>query len=81
MYDYHFGGYAKMNTELIKFMDWFTQTFKIPLDPIYTGKMMYGIFDLVKKQYFPRGTTLVALHTGGLQGLVGMKEKMEILRK
>lgn len=80
-YDYHFGGYAKMKTGLIQFMDRFTQTFNIPLDPIYTGKMMYGLFDLIKKQYFPRGTTIIAVHTGGLQGLRGMKEKMEMLRK
>ena len=80
-YGYHFGGYAKMNRELVTFMDWFAQTFNIPLEPIYTGKMMYGLFDLLKKQYFPRGTSIVALHTGGLQGLVGMKEKMELLRK
>ena len=79
--NYHFGGYAKINKDLVVFMDWFQQTFNIALDPVYTGKMMFGLFDQIKKEYFPRGSTIVAVHTGGLQGLEGMKGKMEKCRK
>lgn len=70
--DYHFGGYAKINIELISFINAFKAQYHIPLDPIYTGKMMYGIFDLMKKGYFPRKSKILAIHTGGLQGINGM---------
>lgn len=70
--DYHFGGYAKINTELISFINGFKSKYGIPLDPIYTGKMMYGIFDLIEKQYFPENAKILAIHTGGLQGIEGM---------
>jgi 1-aminocyclopropane-1-carboxylate deaminase len=69
--DYHFGGYTKWQPELIHFINDFKAKYNIALDPIYTGKMMYGIFDLVKKGYFERGSTIVAVHTGGLQGIEG----------
>lgn len=70
VYDYHFGGYAKMTNELRKFVDEFEKQFNIPLDPIYTSKMMFGIMDLIKKKYFEAGSTILAVHTGGLQGRV-----------
>jgi 1-aminocyclopropane-1-carboxylate deaminase len=70
--DYHFGGYGKINEELVFFINDFYQKTKIPLDPIYTGKMMFGIIDLIKKEYFPRGAAILAIHTGGLQGINGM---------
>ncbi len=66
--DYHFGGFAKHNKELIHFMNHFYETTSIPLDFVYTAKMMYGIFDLIKKNRFARGSTITAVHTGGLQG-------------
>ena len=69
--DYHFNGYAKVNTELKNFIHQFEQTHKIPLDYIYTGKMMFGIYDLMKKDFFKRGDTIIAVHTGGLQGNEG----------
>jgi 1-aminocyclopropane-1-carboxylate deaminase len=72
--DYHFGGYAKWTVELIEFMNQFKIQFGIPLDPVYTSKMFYGLFDLIKKDYFPRGSTIVAIHTGGLQGIEGFNE-------
>lgn len=72
MTDYHFGGYAKINHELISFINEFKATYHIPLDPIYTGKLMFGIFDLLKKGYFPNGSKILAIHTGGLQGIDGM---------
>lgn len=70
--DYHFGGYAKINPQLITFINQFKKEYGIPLDPVYTGKMMFGIFDLIEKGYFPKGTKILAIHTGGLQGIVGM---------
>lgn len=70
--DYHFGGYAKINKELISFINAFKAQYHIPLDPVYTGKMMYGIFDLMKKGYFPHKSKILAVHTGGLQGIDGM---------
>lgn len=76
-FDYHFGGYAKVKPELIDFIKEFKSRFGIQLEPVYTGKMLYGIFDLIKRDYFKRGTTLIALHTGGLQGLSGYKAYFE----
>lgn len=70
--DYHFGGYAKINNKLISFINTFKSTYQIPLDPIYAGKMLFGIFDLIEKNYFPKGSKILAIHTGGLQGIEGM---------
>ncbi|TAH26907.1 MAG: 1-aminocyclopropane-1-carboxylate deaminase/D-cysteine desulfhydrase [Cytophagales bacterium] len=78
--DYCFGGYAKINKELIYFMDWFSDTFNVSLDPVYTGKMMFGVFDLIRKGYFPSGSKIIAVHSGGLQGLEGMSSKINQLR-
>jgi 1-aminocyclopropane-1-carboxylate deaminase len=70
--DYHFGGYAKVTEELITFINTFKQETGIPLDPVYTGKMLFGIVDLIKNDYFEKGTKILAIHTGGLQGIEGM---------
>jgi len=74
---YHFGGYAKINSELIEFINRFKQEYNIPIDPIYTGKMMFGIFDLIKKGHFKKRTKILAIHTGGLQGIDGMNIKLK----
>ena len=68
MYEYHFGGYAKVSNELKEFMDQFEKQFNIPLDEVYTAKMMFGIMDLIKKKFFESGSTILGIHTGGLQG-------------
>lgn len=73
--EYHFGGYAKFDAVLLEFMQSFYQDHNIPLDPIYTGKMMYGIFDLITQNYFEPGSRIVAIHTGGLQGVEGFNER------
>ena len=70
--DYHFGGYAKVNAELINFINDFNKKYGINLDPVYTGKLVFGIFDLVKQGYFPEKSKILAVHTGGLQGIAGM---------
>jgi 1-aminocyclopropane-1-carboxylate deaminase len=66
--EYHFGGYAKHTPQLLKFIDDFEKRNNIPLDQVYTGKMMFGIYDLIQKERFKRGDTVIAVHTGGLQG-------------
>jgi 1-aminocyclopropane-1-carboxylate deaminase len=66
--DYHFGGYAKKTAGLITFMNTFYGDNKIPLDYVYTGKMMFGVYDLINKNYFPPGSDILCIHTGGLQG-------------
>ncbi|MCS6822729.1 MAG: pyridoxal-phosphate dependent enzyme [Cytophagaceae bacterium] len=71
LYDYHFGGYAKATQELNDFIKAFYNTHNIPLEPVYTGKLFYGLYDLIKKNFFPKGSIIVALHTGGLQGQRG----------
>ncbi|MFK8008394.1 MAG: 1-aminocyclopropane-1-carboxylate deaminase/D-cysteine desulfhydrase [Saprospiraceae bacterium] len=73
--DYHFGGYAKHSSALLDFINSFKQEYQIQLDPIYTGKMLYGIFDLIEKDFFPHGSRVVAIHTGGLQGILGFRER------
>lgn len=75
--DYHFGGYAKINEELIAFINKFRKQTNVPLDPVYTAKMCYGIFDLIHKNYFEKGTKILLIHTGGLQGIAGMNQRLE----
>ena len=70
--NYHFGGYAKISEELITFINKFKSETAIPLDPVYTGKMMFGIVDLIKNGFFEKGSIILAIHTGGLQGIDGM---------
>ncbi len=73
--NYHFGGYAKFDQSLVSFINQFKSLQGIPLDPIYTGKLMYGIFDLVKEGFFKRGDRILAIHTGGLQGIAGFNQR------
>ncbi|MES2810401.1 MAG: pyridoxal-phosphate dependent enzyme [Bacteroidota bacterium] len=73
--DYHFGGYGKANDELINFIKTFVADTGILIDPIYTGKMLYAIYDLAQKGYFKPGSKILAIHSGGIWGLLGMKDK------
>ena len=75
--NYHFGGYAKVDRALIEFMNGFKKEFGIQLDPVYTGKMMYGIFELISKGNFSENTRILAVHTGGLQGISGMNNRLK----
>lgn len=68
LFDYHFGGYARKTNELITFMNTFYNEEKIPTDFVYTGKMFYAVYDLLQKDYFPSGSGLLIIHSGGLQG-------------
>ncbi|GLU55680.1 1-aminocyclopropane-1-carboxylate deaminase [Dyadobacter frigoris] len=73
--DYHFKGYAKYTQELLDFILMFKKQHGIQLEQVYTGKMLFGLYDLIEKGYFKTGDCIVAVHTGGLQGLlVELKE-------
>lgn len=71
--DYHFGGYGKWTDELIQFISDFESMTGIPLDHVYNGKAVYGLLKMIEDDYFPQGTTIVHVHTGGLQGLAGLE--------
>ena len=76
--DYHFGGYAKFDKQLLNFVYNFSAQNKIPIEPIYSGKMFFGIYDLVSRGFFKEGSRIIALHTGGLQGLKGLSERNKL---
>ena len=75
--DYHFGGYGKVSPDLIDWINRFYAQTQIPLDPVYTGKMVFGIVDLITKNYFPENAKILLIHTGGLQGIQGMNLKLK----
>ncbi|MEP0986410.1 pyridoxal-phosphate dependent enzyme [Ekhidna sp.] len=75
--DYHFGGYGKIKPELIDFINWFKENFGILLDPIYTGKCFFAVWDMIKTDKFEKNLEIVLLHTGGLQGISGFNRKNE----
>ena len=77
--DYVGNGYAKINNELVDFINKFNSTHNVALDAIYNGKMLLGILDLVAKDYFPRGSSILAIHTGGLQANQGMTERFGVI--
>jgi 1-aminocyclopropane-1-carboxylate deaminase len=72
---YHFGGYAKTDEELLTFIKNFCSTCGILIEPVYTGKMFFSLFDLISKDHFNRGSKILAIHTGGLSGISGMINK------
>lgn len=75
--EYHFGGYAKVNAELVHFINDFKDRTGIPLEPVYTGKLFYGLLDVIAKDGFAPGTKILAVHSGGLQGITGMNERLK----
>ncbi len=78
IHDYHFGGYAKYTPGLIDFMNKFYTGNFIATDFVYTAKLMYGICDLIAKDFFPAGSRLLVIHSGGLQGNQSLKKGMLI---
>jgi 1-aminocyclopropane-1-carboxylate deaminase len=74
---YHFGGYAKSTDELLQFILAFYKQHKISLDQVYTGKVVFGLHDLIANGYFAQGSRILWLHTGGLTGLSGVKAELE----
>ena len=79
IHGYHFGGFAKIDQTLTDFIYKFNNKFKILLDPIYTGKTFFGVWDIIKKRYFKEKTRILLLHTGGIQGLRGYPEFSALL--
>ncbi len=75
-FNYHLGGYAKKNTILFDFMDAFHREENIPLDFVYTGKLFFAFSDLTKQGYFPRGSRILLIHSGGLQGNRSMQSSV-----
>lgn len=75
--DFHFGGYAKCNNDLIGFINKFKNKHNIQLDPIYTGKMFYGLYEMIKEDTLPTNSEIVAIHTGGLQGIAPFNLKVK----
>lgn len=75
--DCHLGGYAKINAELISFINEFKSKHNIALDPIYTGKLFYTFYQKLKTDYFNPGSNILLIHTGGLQGIIPMNQKNE----
>lgn len=75
--DFHLGGYAKTSADFLNWIYSFQQKTGILLDPIYTGKMMYALHHLIKQNYFPQGSSVLTIHTGGLLGTLGMKNRFE----
>lgn len=68
IHDYHFGGYAKHPEMLINFMKDIWEYWQVPTDIVYTSKLLFGVKDLISKNYFPPGSRLLVIHSGGLQG-------------
>lgn len=69
-----YGGYGKISDEIVRFINDFWKQYNIPLDPVYTGKMMMRLFQLVEEGFFPAGSRILAFHTGGLQGIEGANQ-------
>lgn len=63
---FHCGGYAKATLELTEFIEGFAEISDIPIEPVYTAKLFFGIFSMIEADAFPRGAQIIALHTGGI---------------
>ena len=74
--EWHFGGFGKWNDELIRFMNEFYETNNIPLDMVYTSKMMYGMQQMLLSGYFDKDAKVLCIHTGGLQGNASVQDKL-----
>jgi len=72
---YHFGGYGKVDVRLIEFISKFVASTGILIEPVYTGKMLYALYDLASQGYFKPRSCILAVHSGGIWGLLGMKDK------
>lgn len=75
--DYHFGGYAKTNPELLAFIKSFCKSTGILIEPVYTGKMFFAVYDSIEKDQFAPGSRILTVHTGGLTGILGMSSKLK----
>ena len=76
-FDFHLGGYAKYHAGLVAFMHDFYLRYHIVLDPVYSGKLLYALNELINRDYFEPDTTLIAIHTGGLQGIEAFNKRYQ----
>jgi 1-aminocyclopropane-1-carboxylate deaminase len=76
--NYHFGGYAKHNKELLDFKSWFEENYSIPLDYVYTAKLFFAAFDLMKQNKLSKEQKILIIHSGGLQGNTGYEERYNL---
>ncbi|MES2566561.1 MAG: 1-aminocyclopropane-1-carboxylate deaminase/D-cysteine desulfhydrase [Bacteroidota bacterium] len=79
--DYHFGGYARHTAELLNFISWFEKKYRIPLDYVYTAKLFFAAFDLMKQEKLDKQKPLLIIHSGGLQGNKGYEERYNLKPK
>lgn len=75
---YHFGGYARHTQELLDFKSWFEHTFRIGLDYVYTAKVCYAVFDLIKQGKISKEENILIIHSGGLQGNAGYEARYNL---
>lgn len=80
-HNYHFKGFGSYDINLIDFINHFFKQYNIPICSIYTGKMFYGIFDMIDKGELSNTDKILAIHTGGLQGIKAFNEKNNNLLK
>ncbi|MBC7694131.1 MAG: 1-aminocyclopropane-1-carboxylate deaminase/D-cysteine desulfhydrase [Burkholderiales bacterium] len=76
--NYHFGGYAKHTKELLDFKSWFEETYSIPLDYVYTSKLFFAVFDLLKQNKLNQEQKILIIHSGGLQGNAGYEQRYNL---
>lgn len=76
--DYHFGGYANHTQELLDFKTWFEMQFAIQLDYVYTAKLGYAVFDLIKQGKISKEENILIIHSGGLQGNAGYEARYNL---
>ncbi|PST82204.1 1-aminocyclopropane-1-carboxylate deaminase [Pedobacter yulinensis] len=72
--DYHFGGYAKTTPELLRFIAGLARNTGMLTDPVYTGKMFFALNDLIVDGVIDQASSILAIHTGGLTGLLGKRQ-------
>jgi len=71
--DYHFGGYAKYNNELLEFIHTMETQYHLPLEQVYTGKTLFGLLDMVENGLVPLDRRVCFIHTGGMQGKIKLR--------
>jgi 1-aminocyclopropane-1-carboxylate deaminase len=76
--NYHFGGYAKHKLELLEFKTWFEENYHIELDYVYTAKLFFAAFDLMKQEKLDKRKSILIIHCGGLQGNKGYEERYNL---
>lgn len=76
--NYHFGGYAKHTSELLEFKFWFEETYSVPLDYVYTSKLFFAAFDLIRQNKLDKNQEILIIHSGGLQGNEGYEKRYNL---